>query len=523
MRARFVMHLLRKQHVGAAHGLANARGRALASVALPIAVVSIIFPETARSMVDTWLRSGTFAHGFAVVPIALYLAWLQGERLAGVPARPTIAGAAVLALLGMFWLLSEAASVISVAQFAVVGMVPALVMTLVGRDWVKRLAFSYAFLVFCVPFGEALVPTMIDWTADFLVASLRVSGVPVYRQGNMLAIPSGTWSVVDACSGVRYLIASLMTGVLFAHLMYRSRVRVALFIMLSIAVPIVANWLRAYGIVMLGHLSDNRIAAGVDHLIYGWLFFAFVVYVLFLIGVRWRDTAVREEGSIGMVAAGSTQAVTATRRVAPVAVVAIAAILPWRLVASAIVPTSDAGLVAIPQLGPVEGWRVVSDPHDIWVPRLQGERAVLNQVFAHSGGQRVGIVIALFRDQRQGAELVGSGNAVAPAESGRWISLAEGTTEGTGRYGTANFVELAGPEGQRLVWHWYWLGTMVTTSAIRAKLELAAARLQGRSDGSAWVLVYTDMQDRARAQATLATFMEAMGGAIDAALTEAAR
>jgi len=38
-------------------------------------------------------------------------------------------------------------------------------------------------------------------------------------------------------------------------------------------VPIIANWLRAYMIVMIGHLSGNKLAVGVDHLIYGWLFF----------------------------------------------------------------------------------------------------------------------------------------------------------------------------------------------------------------------------------------------------------
>ena len=37
--------------------------------------------------------------------------------------------------------------------------------------------------------------------------------------------------------------------------------------------PVLANWVRAYIIVMLGHLSGNTIATGVDHLVYGWVFF----------------------------------------------------------------------------------------------------------------------------------------------------------------------------------------------------------------------------------------------------------
>ena len=55
----------------------------------------------------------------------------------------------------------------------------------------------------------------------------------------------------------------------------------------ALVVPLVANWLRAYIIVMLGHLSGNKIATGVDHLIYGWVFFGIVIMVMFMIGARW--------------------------------------------------------------------------------------------------------------------------------------------------------------------------------------------------------------------------------------------
>ncbi|WP_370657018.1 archaeosortase/exosortase family protein, partial [Klebsiella pneumoniae] len=54
---------------------------------------------------------------------------------------------------------------------------------------------------------------------------------------------------------------------------YRSLARRWVFVGVSIVTPLVANWLRAYMIVMLGHLSDNQLATGVDHVIYGWVFF----------------------------------------------------------------------------------------------------------------------------------------------------------------------------------------------------------------------------------------------------------
>src|SRR4029077_2223580 len=117
----------------------------------------------------------------------------------------------------------------------------------------------------------------------------RASGVPVYREANHFSIPSGRWSVVEACSGIRYIIASVMVGTIYAALAYSSMRRRALFIVASILVPVVANWLRAYLIVMLGHLSNNRIAVGVDHLIYGWVFFGIVMALLFWVGSFWQQ------------------------------------------------------------------------------------------------------------------------------------------------------------------------------------------------------------------------------------------
>jgi hypothetical protein len=54
-------------------------------------------------------------------------------------------------------------------------------------------------------------------------------------------------------------------------------------------VPIIANGLRAFGIIMLAHLTDNRLAAGADHIVYGWGFFVAVTLFLIWVGLKFRD------------------------------------------------------------------------------------------------------------------------------------------------------------------------------------------------------------------------------------------
>ena len=42
-------------------------------------------------------------------------------------------------------------------------------------------------------------------------------------------------------------------------------------------------------IVMIAHLSDMKLALGVDHYIYGWVFFGLVMLLLFWLGSLWAE------------------------------------------------------------------------------------------------------------------------------------------------------------------------------------------------------------------------------------------
>ena len=174
-------------------------------------------------------------------------------------------------------------------QLALVAMLVATVPLVLGWQVTRAMAFPLAFLFFAVPIGEFMTPTLMHWTAEAPVGGLRLTGIPVYQEGQQLVIPSGRWSVVEACSGIRYLMSTFMVGSLFAYLNYRSPAKRLAFAAVSLLLPVVANWVRAYVIVMLGHLTDNRIATGVDHLVYGWVFFGVVILALFFIGARWSD------------------------------------------------------------------------------------------------------------------------------------------------------------------------------------------------------------------------------------------
>lgn len=60
--------------------------------------------------------------------------------------------------------------------------------------------------------GEDLVSPIMEFSATYTVVALKLTGIPVYRHGSWFSLPTGSWSVVEAWSGVRYLIASVSLG-----------------------------------------------------------------------------------------------------------------------------------------------------------------------------------------------------------------------------------------------------------------------------------------------------------------------
>ena len=270
-------------------------------------LVLVLYWPTASAMATIWWRSDTYAHGLVVPPAALWLMWRKRAQLATLAPKPTLLG--LLCMLGaaLLWLAGDLVSVNAVTQFAFMALIVSAVPTLLGWQVTRALLFPLLYLFLAVPVGDFMLPVLMSWTADFTVLALRWSGVPVYREGLEFIIPSGSWSVVEACSGIRFLISSITIGCLFAYLSYRGMGKRIAFVVVAIGVSILANWLRAYMIVMIGHLSSNELATGVDHLVYGWVFFGIVNLAILFIGVRWADApAPADAASISATTIGRT-------------------------------------------------------------------------------------------------------------------------------------------------------------------------------------------------------------------------
>lgn len=489
---------------------------ALCWMGIAIAAILALYRDAALSMAALWASSDTYAHGYVIAPISLILIWMKRRQIAALAPAPDYLGFLALAACGFGWLVAEAGQVQVVQQYALTAMIPAAVLALAGRRVAWAAAFPLAFLLLAVPFGEAFLPRLMDWTADFTVAALRLTGIPVFREGTSFSIPSGQWSVVEACSGLRYLIASITVGALYAYLTYRRWWKRALFFGLSIAVPIFANFLRAYMIVMIGHLSSMKLAVGVDHLIYGWVFFGVVIGLLFWLGSFWRDAPAPSPR--GPAFYRTRPAGAAALAAAALGVAALAA--AWPLYAIYLDRADDTPvLLATPQGS--SGWSLEAQPAAGWRPYYGGAAASTLAVY-RKGERSVGVYLAVYHNQRQGAELVSSQNAVAGKAGSGWARLGESYRSENAF--TLRQTRVRSASGRLLVWDWYRIAGRDLSNPYLAKALLARDKLLGRGDDSAAIVLAAPYEGRSDGAAeTLRLFMREMGPAIDAALSPAAQ
>ncbi len=237
-----------------------------------------------NTAVEIWYISEIFNHCFIVLPACFYLIWEKRKEIPWHCARVEWWLLPIIVLQILLYLFGYAGDINLFMHVATFSMLLTLTWFMLGNIVAKHMMFPLFFVLFSIPVGEELVPYLQEIAADFSVVLLEASGVPVFKSGLYIEIPAGKFLVAEACSGISFLIASIVLGNLYAYLNLKQLRTRLLFVALSIVFPVVANVIRVYGIIMVGHLSDMEHAVGADHLIYGWFFFAFVLIVLFVIG-----------------------------------------------------------------------------------------------------------------------------------------------------------------------------------------------------------------------------------------------
>lgn len=453
----------------------------------------LIFFDTWASIVEIWSRSKTYTHGYIIAPISIWLIWSKRYRYKNLcPSTNWLPLIAIIAS-GFLWLAANLINVLVVQQYAVVAMLLSSFWAILGMRVTLQMAFPLAFLLLMVPVGETLIPPLMEYTATFTVAMIRLTGLSVFREGMHFSLTSGNWSVVQACSGINYLIASITLGLVFAYITYSSYWKRGLFFFFSILVPIIANGFRAYMIVMIGHLSGMKLAVGVDHILYGAVFFGLVIMTMFYIGSFWRDTETESAENYST----NASLITATPKhqlmfILPAIGVML---LIWPLASSFLSKQQIESNLLIQDFTALEqqNWQPVAEPGLEWAPSFEGVKADAMRYF-QKDHKIVGLYQANFGDESQGgSELVNSEHILLRRKDPKWKIFSTGSSR-LKHYNTVLNVDksvLRSLYKDVVIQRWYLIGSNHTANPYRAKWFQLIKRLTGNPAPELQILLVT--------------------------------
>ena len=473
--------------------------RALIALALVAALILAAFHADLFHLVSIWWTSTTFGHCLFIPPVIAWLVWTRRRELAALEPRSWWPGLAIVAAGGFGWLLGDAGGVAFARQFGLVMMLQGAVVTLLGAQVARGLLFPLCYAIFLVPFGEALEPLLQRVTVAITLPLLHLSGVPAVVDGVLIHAGRYYFEVAEACSGSKFVIAMLAYGVLVANVCFTSWARRAIFLAVSIVVPVIANGVRAFATIYAAHLTSVEAATGFDHIVYGWLFFAFVMALVMAIGWRWFDRA-PDDPAFDPAKLGPARHHIALWPAAALVLATAGAFAGW----SAAIASRGAVLPARIDPPTVPGWsRAPLSTRAPWQPYYPGADHYLFCRYVNARGEAVDMAVAVFAGQREGKKLAAFGTGVL-RENDMWVRVSgEPGIAGGG----AMRITAPGPV-ERIVASWYRAGGIVTGEDAIVKFATLKARMLG-GDQAAVAIHLSAEQPGGRAAIT--HFLAALG------------
>ncbi len=221
------------------------------------------------SLVDDWTSNDNYSHGFFIPLISGYMVYSFRDELQKLDVRPANWGILLLILgLGQF-LMATTGSEFFLQRTSIIPVLIGLVLFLLGLSFTRKVFLPIAYLIFMIPL-PAIIWNKIAFPMQLLSSALtervvKIVGIPVYREGNILHLAQTTLEVVDACSGLRSLTTMFALSAALAWFANYSTVKKWFLFFMAAPIAIVANIIRLTGTAILASHYGGDVAQGFLH------------------------------------------------------------------------------------------------------------------------------------------------------------------------------------------------------------------------------------------------------------------
>jgi len=257
---------------------------------LPLLVLA--YWTVVPGMVSDWNNDPNYSHGFLVPLIAGYFAWQKWPELKELQVSPSNLGLLVVAGSLLLLIFGFAGTEYFTMRSSLVFLLAGIILFWFGWAVFKGLLLPVGFLLFMVPLPyivyDAMAFPLKLMVAKFSVAALKLMGIAVLREGNIIMFPQTVLEVADACSGLRSLMSLLALAVAYAVFSQKSNLMRVIMVLSAVPIAIATNMFRVIVTGVLAQYYGAAAAEGFFHEFAGLAVFALAMVLLFLLGALLR-------------------------------------------------------------------------------------------------------------------------------------------------------------------------------------------------------------------------------------------
>jgi exosortase D (VPLPA-CTERM-specific) len=464
-----------------------------------------------QSMAVQWYQDANYSHGFLVPVIAGYFLYERRQSLAVTPIAPWGPGLAVV-LLGLFQLIAGCAvNEYFTTRSSLIVLLAGLVLFLFGRSVFRQVLLPLGYLILMVPLPyivyNAIAFPLKLFVTRVSVVFLKMVGVVVLHEGNILMFPALTLEVADACSGIRSMVSLLALAVACAFYIRTSSFKRCLLVAAAIPVALLTNAARVIVTGLLAQKWGAQVAEGFYHEFAGLMVFVLAMALLAGIGVLLSepDSAETDDASPPPNPADRADGISTGRFVAAGLLIAAAGFFTL-FRADLPVPLKQ-NLNSFPAA--VNQWRMLSqETFDRQTLDVLRPTEYISRSYAAPDGPRVQLYIGYHGGGRDGGE-IHSPNHCLPGSGWHKVSSVRSVIDtGAGRI---NLVKSAYTRGDRtdLFYYWFQVRGRTFSNEYGLKLaELSNSLLHQRRDAAFIRISVPVGADAARSEAAAEQFIK---------------
>lgn len=253
------------------------------------------FSDVLYGLYTAWSQSDDYSHGFAIAPLAVYVVWCKREELYSAVIERSRTGLALAVLSLLSSLIAAKAAMTTLASVSMIFFIWGAVIYLFGFSVFRICLFPLSLLFLMIPVPAQLLASLtiplqlIVTKISVMVASAAY--VPVYSEGNIIHLPTGTLEVVQACSGLRSIMSMLTLGALISYFTLKTNLLRTILFFSGIPIAIASNIFRVVLLMVSLHYFNIDLSEGTPHTVLGIAVFVVTIslFLLFRQGVvRWE-------------------------------------------------------------------------------------------------------------------------------------------------------------------------------------------------------------------------------------------